>query len=628
MVGLLLLLTGCTTSVETQHRDWSQYDGPGAEYFHQEEVPFIPLMEDPYEPMNRGTFAFNDWTYRYVLEPIGKGWRFVFRDGARERIGMFGTNLAFPVRGVNNLAQGEFSNAGTETLRFLVNTTVGLLGFFDPADSWGLEAPPPEDTGLSFEAAGWEDPNYLVVPVAGPNSTRDTVGLVPDTLLNISTWIPFLALFVNLNKASDLTPQYLDFAETNNELYPMLQALYSVQRSSELIRFQWQPDPESGEVETLQAVFFQPTDKDFVGEGVEHTVTIPSTGRELPYTLWLQPEPAPVLFIVPGTGSHRLSNHATASAEWAWEAGCSAVTISNSMNFEFYENALSTDLPGYAPVDARDTHIALDLIAADIAAIHPGQMEKKGVFGLSLGAMHTLFMAASEADQDNDLMPFDAYISGASPVRLEYAVSQLDKFYNAALEMPADERVEAMMGTLHLALTASESGDLAPGTPLPIGKGMAEYLIGLSFRFTMMNIIWDTQYRNNMGVLLTPLIDDERGPAYAEIVEYSFMEYFYAFVLPYYSERDASISGARDMFQACNLRSLEAGLRANDKVRVFTNEKDWLQTDEDRDWQRSVFGDRVKIWTSGGHMGRAFTPEARETAIEVFSTMLGSTPIP
>jgi ABC-type transporter lipoprotein component MlaA len=621
-----LLLVGCTTSIETRHRDWSLYDGPGAEHFRKQEVPFIPLLPDAYEPMNRGTSAFNDWTYRWVLEPVGKGWRFLFREGARERIGMFGKNLAFPVRGVNNLVQGKFGHAGTETGRFLINTTVGLLGFFDPADSWGLAAPPPEDSGLSFEAAGWEDPEYLVLPVMGPSDTRNTVGLLPDTLLTISTWVPVLPILLMLNEASDLTPKYLQFAETDNEVYLLLHSLYTVQQSAALVRFLPVPASGSGEVETLQAAFFAPADKDFVGQGVTRSVRIPSTGRELPYTLWLQPEPAPVVFVVPGTGSHRLSNHATASAEWAWAAGCSAVTISNSMNFEFYENALSADLPGYVPVDARDTHVALSLIARDIEALHPGRMREKGVLGLSLGAMHVLFMAASEGEPGNDLLRFDDYFSGASPVRLEHAIAQLDSFYNAALALPEEERVEAMLGTLHMALKLGESGDLAPGTPLPIGRRMAEYLIGLSFRFTIMNILWDTQVRHDMGVLQTPLVDDERGPAYREIAEYSFMEYFYAFVLPYYTARDATITGDRDIFARCSLHSIEAGLRANERVQVFTNKKDWLQTDADRAWQESVFGERITIWPEGGHLGATVTPEARALVIERLSEALGSVP--
>ena len=66
--------------------------------------------------------------------------------------------------------------------------------------------------------------------------------------------------------------------------------------------------------------------------------------------------------------------------------------------------------------------------------------------------------------------------------------------------------------------------------------------------------------------------------------------------------------------------------RRNDRIRVFTNWKDWLQTDEDRRWEQDVFGDRIEIWPEGGHLGNAATPEARQKAIEVFSSMLGSTP--
>jgi ABC-type transporter lipoprotein component MlaA len=614
LLGVLALL-GCTTSIETKRRDWSQYTGPGAEYFRREEVPFVPLLADPLEPTNRGTHSFNDWTWRYVLEPIGKGWRFIFPEPVRKHMRMFGTNLAFPVRGVNNLVQGEFSAAGTELLRFLINTTVGLLGFFDPADSWGIEAPPPEDTGLSLKAAGWDDPNYVVLPVVGPSDTRDAVGSVPDILLNIGFWIPFPVLIVlGMNRASDLTPKYERFAETSDETYQLLHILYSVQRAAEQLRFMAAPAPESAAIETLQAVFFKPTDPGFVGQGETSAVTIPSTGRELPYTLWLQPQPAPIVFIVPGTGSHRLSNHATASAEWAWQAGCSAVTISNTMNFEFFRNASSVDLPGYEPVDAHDTHVALDLIARDIETKHPGQMQTKGLLGLSLGAMHTLFIAAAESDPANTLVRFDGYYAGASPVRLEHAIKKIDEFYEAPLALPPGEREQAMLATLNTALKLGESGDLAPGEPLPIGQKMAEYLIGLSFRITLMDILWDTQSRQNMGVLLTPLVDDERGPAYAEMADYSFMEYFYAFLLPYYTQRDPSLTD-RAMFEACSLRSIEAPLRANTRIHVFTNREDWLQSDEDRAWQESVFGDRITIWPSGGHMGNTITPEAREAVV-------------
>lgn len=138
----------------------------------------------------------------------------------------------------------------------------------------------------------------------------------------------------------------------------------------------------------------------------------------------------------------------------------------------------------------------------------------------------------------------------------------------------------------------------------------------------MIDVIWNSQRRHDQGVLKTPLIENQRGPAYREISEYSFLEYFYAFVLPYYLERDTSISNAEDMFSRCSLRSIEYSLLTNDRIRVFTNAKDWLQSDEDRAWQSMIFGDRITIWPSGGHLGNAPKPEAHRLVLEGLAELL------
>src|SRR6185436_1722603 len=157
LLALIALASGCA-DIQTQRRDWSAYTGPGAEYFRVEEPPLPLGFRDPAQPFNRGLFAVNDWLVDWIVSPISVGWRFVFRPTVREHIAQFGTNLAFPTRALNQLAQGQAADAGRETVRFVINSTVGLLGFFDPASSWGLEAPRPEDTGQSLQRAGWADP--------------------------------------------------------------------------------------------------------------------------------------------------------------------------------------------------------------------------------------------------------------------------------------------------------------------------------------------------------------------------------------------------------------------------------------------------------------------------------------
>jgi phospholipid-binding lipoprotein MlaA len=141
-----------------------------------------PTEADPGERVNRVTFTVNDKLDVFVLAPIAQGWEWVSFEKFRTALNRAFRNLRFPVRFVGNLFQGEVKRTGEETARFVVNTTVGLLGFFDPAKGWGLE-PHAEDFGRVLGFWGVPAGPYLVLPVFGPSNPRDTVGLAADTVL-------------------------------------------------------------------------------------------------------------------------------------------------------------------------------------------------------------------------------------------------------------------------------------------------------------------------------------------------------------------------------------------------------------------------------------------------------------
>ena len=189
--GLLLALSltslASCTSIETERNDWSAYGGPGAEHFRQQEVK-IDHLADPAEPTNRALWAVNREATNYVVGPLATGWQTLVPSFARTGLLNFGRNLLYPVRLVNNLAQGKPGGAWEETSDFFVNTTVGGAGFWDPANNAGTSTP--EDFGQSFEKAGWEDSSMVVLPFFGPTTARDTVGLVLDSLLDPATYFP------------------------------------------------------------------------------------------------------------------------------------------------------------------------------------------------------------------------------------------------------------------------------------------------------------------------------------------------------------------------------------------------------------------------------------------------------
>ena len=132
-------------------------------------------VKDCFETINRGVFAFNQVLDNVIVEPLAKGYRFLpapIRAGTSNAL----NNLSLVVTIPNNLLQGEISLAGKNTGRFIVNSTVGILGFFDPASKIGLNDYEKEDWGQTLGTWGIGEGCYVVLPILGPSTARDALG--------------------------------------------------------------------------------------------------------------------------------------------------------------------------------------------------------------------------------------------------------------------------------------------------------------------------------------------------------------------------------------------------------------------------------------------------------------------
>ena len=145
---------------------------------------------DPLESMNTNIFEFNRQVDRFVLKPVAKGYNFVMPDLVQVGISNIFTNLRFAPRFLNNVFQGKLKGAGIEVGRFLINSTVGLAGFFDPAKHIDLVTPE-EDMGQTLGFYGVKPGPYLVLPLLPPFTVRDFVGYVGDVFLNPINWLVF-----------------------------------------------------------------------------------------------------------------------------------------------------------------------------------------------------------------------------------------------------------------------------------------------------------------------------------------------------------------------------------------------------------------------------------------------------
>ena len=141
--------------------------------------PATSDIYDPWEGFNRKIFAFNDFLAVHLLEPAGRGWKWLVPTPARDSITRFYVNIGTPLVMVNDLLQGKPRAAGVDLARLLLNTSVGIGGLLDPAAHCGLP-PNDEDFGQTFGVWGIPAGPYLVLPFLGPSSPRDAVGRAAD----------------------------------------------------------------------------------------------------------------------------------------------------------------------------------------------------------------------------------------------------------------------------------------------------------------------------------------------------------------------------------------------------------------------------------------------------------------
>ena len=156
-------------------------------------------IADPLEPFNRAMFHFNDKLYFWVLNPVAQGYNKVVPEAPRVGVKHFFSNLRFPIRFVSCLFQADFSCMAAELGRFAVNTIWGVGGLLDPASSKQLDIPKKEaDLGQTLGVYGLGQGFYIVWPILGPYSARDSIRIVGDYFLDpvsyITPWYDWLAV--------------------------------------------------------------------------------------------------------------------------------------------------------------------------------------------------------------------------------------------------------------------------------------------------------------------------------------------------------------------------------------------------------------------------------------------------
>ena len=197
-------------------------------------------VADPLSSWNRAMFHFNDKFYFWLLKPVARGYKAVIpvvvRTGARN----FFRNLFTPIRLTSCILQGKVKAGGTELTRFVVNSTVGILGVADPAQKYLKLEMSDEDLGQTLGVYGIGNGFYLVWPLLGPSTLRDSVGMAGDWFLNPINYVQSVEASVaiwsyeKINETSFRIGDYESIKEAAIEPYEAFRDAYIQYRKNKV----------------------------------------------------------------------------------------------------------------------------------------------------------------------------------------------------------------------------------------------------------------------------------------------------------------------------------------------------------------------------------------------------------
>jgi ABC-type transporter lipoprotein component MlaA len=597
---------------------------------HREGFSVLVYTQDPLEPANRASLRLTKGLLDFLVQPLALGYRALVPEPARRSLDRAHYNLRFPDRLVSLVLQGRVRDGAEESGRFLVNTVVGFAGLLDPAARLGLDTFS-EDVGQAFGKWGIGSGPYLFLPLLGPSNARDLVGRVFDTALDPASYLLGLSPALAFNTFSLRVDDYRDLSASEADWYVPIRTLWAIRREAEVEDYTIPPsafaasDPEP----SLGVLRLALSDPAFARRASERRVPLPGRGVKLRYSLWLQPEPAPLVFLLPGIGAHRRGTTTVAMAELAFAQGFSVAALSSAFHPEVQLTALRSPYPGYTPHDAEDLAAALEAIHAQLAECHPGRVTGASLLGLSLGALEALHIAAGSAagadapaaaGSDGCGSPgsagprpgalrFERIVAVSPPVDVASAARRFDEYFDAPLRWPEAERDARVLelGKKAVVLATRGLGDAR----LPFDRIESQFLIGLNSRDVVHNALVAIRRRTGRGLAFQPADDPERGPLLEEVNRSSFSAYVEQVVLPPLRAGAPEPTTIDTLLARAGLREIGPALARDPRVRVVANADDFLLAPEQLRWLRETLGERVTLFPSGGHLGNLWAPDVQ-----------------
>ncbi|MBA1262510.1 serine/threonine protein kinase [Pseudomonas stutzeri] len=332
--------------------------------------------------------------------------------------------------------------------------------------------------------------------------------------------------------------------------------------------------------------------------------------KRLTYRLARQPGPAPLIFIISGTGASYAAGKTESLKRLFYGAGYHVVQLSSPTSFDFIAAASRHATPGYSPEDAKDLYRVMQAVRAQQRDLPVTEFH---LTGYSLGALNAAFV--SQLDETRQSFNFKRVLLLNPPVNLYTSISNLNRLVQTRVEgidssttfyeLIFDKLTRYYRRQAVIDLDAAMLFDFQQ-SPMRLTDEQMAMLIGSSFRFSSADIAFTSDLINRRGLIVPPGYPIDEGtslePFFRRALLCDFDCYLTEQLIPMWRARQGG-GGLQQLIQQVSLYALEDYLRDNPRIGVMHNADDLILGPGDLGFLRRTFGERMRLYPRGGHCG-------------------------
>ncbi len=600
--------------------------------------------KDKCEKFNRKLFIFNLKLNKYVLRPVNIVWASVMPKYGIDRFKNAYNNINYPIRLMSCLFQKDFKSSGTETVRFLTNTTIGLGGLYDPAKKVFKIEPRQEDMGQVLTHYKVKKGPYLVLPVVHGN-LRSLAGQLLDCAFKPFSYIPIAGGIVNaaffVNNTTSMQPLIKKLETTYADPYEIVKQIDGIERyiknsnldrkevlmektasqniieiSNVSVNPDLKPDiklnnynPQTPLIDSMRTALFDNKDlgksiwtetsvwnRNFKKKIKISSVRINSTRPKYNYRYILQKKKtSPVAIIFPSIGEGIMADKSTVLAKILYDEGYSVVIEGSPCNWEFVKSMPEGYKPGAPSQDAKYLRMVTSKILDKLQNKKSHKFSKKIIVGSSFGGLTTLFVAAQEENENT--LDISHYISINPPIEIFFALKQLDKYCQDWKKDPSDIKLKAAITAEKVVQAVQNISDKKNTDnkcePLSFTDDEAKLIVGFIMKQKLSDVIFAIENGSR----------SKKCNLYETINKMSFYDYAQKYLL-------VNQNKSLDQFDyETGLHSLTDFLQKSNKYKIYHSLDDYFVNTEQLVWLKTQSNGKSVFFSNGSHLGFMYRKE-------------------